>query len=82
MYEEVAAAFEHQKDNLVIAKVDADAHKELATRFGIQGFPTFKWFGKGSKEATDAEVGGRSFDDFVAFLRAQTGKSTSLCITA
>jgi protein disulfide-isomerase A6 len=32
----------------IIAKVDADAHKDLGTRFGVSGFPTIKYFAKGS----------------------------------
>ena len=32
----------------VIAKVDADAHKDLGTRFDVKGFPTIKFFPKGS----------------------------------
>ncbi|CRK28765.1 hypothetical protein BN1723_018361, partial [Verticillium longisporum] len=42
VYEELALAFENSKDKVQIAKVDADAQKELGKRFGIQGFPTLK----------------------------------------
>jgi protein disulfide-isomerase A6 len=28
-------------------QVDADAHRELGERFGVQGFPTIKWFARG-----------------------------------
>lgn len=42
-------AFAGNKD-VVIAKVDADQHRELGSRFGIQGFPTLKFFPKGSTE--------------------------------
>jgi protein disulfide-isomerase A6 len=34
--------------NTIIAKVDADAHKDLGSRFGVSGFPTIKYFPKGS----------------------------------
>ena len=33
--------------DVVIAKVNADEHKELASRFGVKGFPTLKWFPAG-----------------------------------
>ena len=40
IYEELASAFESQSDKVTIAKVDADAHKELGRKWGVQGFPT------------------------------------------
>lgn len=46
-WETLAASFESSKD-VVIAKVDADAHKELGSRFDVHGYPTLKWFPKGS----------------------------------
>ena len=42
VYEELAGSFEFAKDKVTIAKVDADAEKELGKRFGISGFPTLK----------------------------------------
>jgi len=32
----------------IIGKVDADAHKDLGSRFDVKGFPTIKFFPKGS----------------------------------
>lgn len=49
MYEEVGAAF-GDSDNVLIAKVDADADRTLGGRFGVRGFPTLKFFPKGSTE--------------------------------
>jgi len=43
-YEIVGDAFAKFSSQAVIAKVDADAHKELGTRFGVSGFPTLKFF--------------------------------------
>ena len=40
-------------DGVVIAKVDADAHRDLGGKFGVSGFPTIKWFPKGSSEPED-----------------------------
>ena len=48
-YEIVADTFANSKE-VLIAKVDADQHKSLGSRFGVQGFPTLKWFPKGSTE--------------------------------
>ena len=30
-----------------MSQVDADAHRSLGERFGVQGFPTLKFFGRG-----------------------------------
>lgn len=40
IYEELASSLDFAKDKISIAKVDADAEKELGKRFGVQGFPT------------------------------------------
>ena len=72
MYEEVGTAFQHAKDQVVIAKVDADSHRDLGSRFGVQGFPTLKWFPKGSTTPEDYD-GGRSLDDFAKFIKDRTG---------
>ena len=47
VYEEVGKIFENSPD-VLIAKVDADADKQLGGRFGVRGFPTLKFFPKGS----------------------------------
>ncbi len=49
MYEEVGAAFQGE-DSVVIAKVDADKERDLGSRFGVKGFPTLKFFPKGSTD--------------------------------
>lgn len=43
IYEELADVFAYAKGQVIVAKVDADKHRELGTRFGVQGFPTLKW---------------------------------------
>lgn len=51
-YETLGEAFA-KADEVVIAKVDADGQKDLGSRFGISGFPTIKYFAKGSTEAEE-----------------------------
>ena len=34
----------------MIANLDADAEKEIGSRFGVTGFPTIKFFPKDNKE--------------------------------
>lgn len=40
---------------VVIAKVNADEHRGLGERFGIQGFPTIKYFGRGKSVESPEE---------------------------
>jgi len=70
-WEELADAFSKEKE-VVVAKVDADAHKELGGRFGVSGFPTIKLFKKGSTEAHDYN-GGRDASDLVDYLNNEAG---------
>lgn len=60
--------------SIVVAKVDAEAEnaKSVTKEQGISGFPTIKFFPKGSKEAEDYQ-GPRSETAFVAFLNDKTG---------
>ena len=46
-YEEVGEAF-NDVEEVIVAKVDADADRTLGGRFGVRGFPTLKFFPKGS----------------------------------
>lgn len=71
-YEKVAKSFKRQKD-VVIAKVDADKHKELGGRFGVSGFPTIKYFGKGASKQAEDYNGGREEVDFVDFINKKVG---------
>ncbi len=35
---------------MCLLQVDCDDHKPLCSKFGVTGFPTIKWFPKGSLE--------------------------------
>jgi protein disulfide-isomerase A6 len=37
IYEELADTYSYAKEKVVVAKVDADAHRELGQRFGVTG---------------------------------------------
>ncbi len=71
VYEELGEAFAGSK-NIQIAKVDADAEKALGKRFGVQGFPTLKWFDGKSEEPTEYN-GGRDLDSLSSFITENTG---------
>jgi len=70
-YDEVADAFA-KESSVVIADVDADAHKDLGGRFGVSGFPTLKYFKKGSTTPEDYN-GGREAGDLVDWINNQAG---------
>jgi protein disulfide-isomerase A6 len=72
VYEQLAQNFEFAADRLVIGKVDADDHKELGHRFGVQGFPTLKWFDGKSDKPTDY-TGGRDLESLSSFVTEKTG---------
>lgn len=72
VYEELALAFEHAKDKVQIAKVDADAQRDLGKRFGVQGFPTLKFFDGKSDKPTEYN-GGRDLESLSKFITEKTG---------
>ncbi|RIA89439.1 protein disulfide-isomerase tigA precursor [Glomus cerebriforme] len=73
VYEQLADAFSYAKDQVVIAKIDADNHKDLGSRFHISGFPTLKWFNKGVTDNPDEYDKGRDFESLVSFVEEKSG---------
>ncbi|KFH47658.1 Protein disulfide-isomerase-like protein [Hapsidospora chrysogenum ATCC 11550] len=72
VYEDLAIAFEHAKDKVQIAKVDADAEKSLGKRFGVRGFPTLKFF-DGKSDTPLEYSGGRDLESLSDYITEQTG---------
>ncbi|KAJ7756451.1 protein disulfide isomerase [Mycena maculata] len=77
VYEQVADAYAHAKDKVIVAKVDADGEgKPLGTKFGVSGYPTLKWFnGDGTYEPYE---GGRDFDALVGFISQKSGVKSNI----
>jgi protein disulfide-isomerase A6 len=73
VYEKVATAFKLE-DDVVIANLDADKHKDLGEKYGVTGFPTLKFFPKSNKAGEDYD-GGRDLDDFATFINEKCGTS-------
>ncbi|KAK6581480.1 hypothetical protein PZA11_006171 [Diplocarpon coronariae] len=71
VYEQLASDFSFAKDKVTIAKVDADAEKTLGKRFGIQGFPTIKFF-NGKDETPEDYEGGRDLESLTEFITKKT----------
>ena len=72
VYEELATNYLHGKEKVTIAKVDADAHKELGKRFGVQGFPTLKWFDGKSDKPSEYDSG-RDLESLQKFVQEKSG---------
>jgi protein disulfide-isomerase/protein disulfide-isomerase A1 len=53
-----------------LAKVDATVENELASRFGVRGFPTMKWFVNGQANEYD---GPRERKGIVDWIKSMTG---------
>lgn len=64
---EYAKAASELKGKFKLGAVDATVHTVIASRFGIQGYPTLKYFPVGSSSQSDAEAyeGGRTSSDIV-----------------
>jgi len=69
-WELAATAFKGQP--VKIAAVDADAHRDLGSRFGVKGFPTIKYFPAGSSEPEDYNAG-RTAPDIIDWVNGKTG---------
>lgn len=72
VYEELATSLEFAKDKVQIAKVDADAEKDLGRKYGVQGFPTLKFFDGKSKDPVDYQSG-RDLESLQSFISDKTG---------
>jgi len=72
IYEELATSFEYASGKVQIAKVDADSEKDLGKRFGIQGFPTLKFFDGKSKEPEEYKSD-RDIESLTSFITEKTG---------
>ncbi|KAG0372765.1 hypothetical protein BGX24_012606, partial [Mortierella sp. AD032] len=73
IYAQLGESYASKKDKVLIAKADADTHRELASRFGIRGYPTIKWFPKGIDEVPEDYSGGRDLESLRMYVEEKTG---------
>lgn len=77
-YERLGETFA-SADDVVIAQVDADKHKKLASRFDVKGFPTLKWVQKGSSfEKAEEPQAERTAEGLLKFVNEKTGLAKKL----
>jgi len=81
-YEKAAQAIAAAEDiGAKLAKVDATIEKDLATKFGVKGFPTLKYFTGDADEPSDYS-GGRTEDTIVQWLRTRSMPAVTMLETA
>ncbi|RPD60361.1 protein disulfide isomerase [Lentinus tigrinus ALCF2SS1-7] len=78
VYEQLADAYAHAKDKVIIAKVDADGvGRPLGQQYGVTGFPTLKWFGPEGGEPEKYD-GGRDLEALANFVTSKSGVKSSI----
>jgi len=77
-WDQLGDAFAGSKD-VIIVDVDCtqDKNKDLCGKFGVQGYPTVKYFSGSTGPLGDAYQGGRTFDDLKKFADENLGPSCS-----
>lgn len=78
-----AAAGPLKEEGITLAKVDAteEGNKELASKFGVQGFPTLKIF-RGSADSPSEYEGPREKDGIISYSKKQFGPAFAEITTA
>ncbi|KAL8201778.1 hypothetical protein R6Q57_010925 [Mikania cordata] len=76
-YEKAASVLSTNEPAIVLAKVDADAeaNKELAGKYEVQGFPTIKILRNGGEKIQEYN-GPREADGIVTYLKKQVGPAS------
>jgi protein disulfide-isomerase A1 len=74
-YAKAATTLKKGDTGVVLGMVDATEHRELGSRFGVQGFPTLKFFRGGNAGDYD---GPRKADGIVNWVKKKTGPP---CVT-
>lgn len=69
-YAKAATALKQHDSSILIAKVDATEHGELSQRYGVQGFPTMKWF---AGDDVLEYGGGRVEQDIIQWVKKKSG---------
>lgn len=66
------------RNKVVIAKVNADEHRELGDRFQVQGFPTIKFFARGKSVHSPINYSsGRTVEAFMQYIEKTIKEDTA-----
>jgi protein disulfide-isomerase A6 len=71
---EIAGNTFDENDDMTIAALDATTAQSIAEKYGVQGYPTIKFFPKGSTTPEEFE-GGRTADTIVKWVNSKIGTS-------
>ena len=74
---EVAGKTFQAEDDIRIAAVDATAAQALASKYGIKGYPTIKFFPKGSTTPEEYK-GGRTAETIIKWVNEKVGTTRKL----
>jgi len=78
-YAKAAGKLKEMKSDIALVKIDATVETKLAEKYKVQGFPTIKFFKKG----TEVEYsGGRTADEIITWLNKKTGPPAKVLATA
>lgn len=69
----MAAAFANEEE-VIIAKVNAEQETKVAAKYGVKGYPTLKFFEKGSTKESDFD-GQRDEAGIIEFINKKAGTS-------
>ncbi|KAM7253289.1 hypothetical protein ACFE04_025907 [Oxalis oulophora] len=77
-YEKAASVLSTANPSITLAKVDAneESNRDLATQFGVQGFPTIKILRDGGKIVQEYK-GPREAEGIVEYLKKQSGPASA-----
>ncbi|EEF49947.1 probable protein disulfide-isomerase A6 [Ricinus communis] len=75
-YEILGTSFRKAK-SVLIGKVDCDAHKSLCSKYDVSGYPTIKWFPRGSLEPKKYE-GARTAEALAEFVNSEGGTNVKI----
>ncbi|KNA13181.1 hypothetical protein SOVF_119120 [Spinacia oleracea] len=75
-FEKLGASFKKAK-SVLIGKMDCDEQKTLCSKYDVSGYPTIKWFPKGSLEPKKYE-GARSAEALAEYVNTEGGTNVKI----